>query len=112
MYFMPRTISIAIITLAIAACSTVQVGRDFDVRSFETRVERGATTRDQVRGWFGAPASTGINVDTGGERYEEWVYYFASGRMNGTSAMRVKMLQIKFDRQGIVRGYNWSASDR
>lgn len=112
MFPVSRIFTTAMLVLSLAACSTVQVGRDFDVRSFETRVERGATTRDQVRGWFGAPASTGINVDTGGERYEEWVYYFASGRLSDTSAMQMKMLQIKFDRQGIVRGYNWSASDR
>ena len=112
MFPISRIFPTAILVLSLGACSTVQVGQDFDVRAFEAKVERGATARDQVRGWLGAPASTGVNVDTGGERFEEWVYYFASGRLSDTSAMRVKMLQIKFDKQGIVRGYNWSASDR
>lgn len=112
MFSIPRAVAIAIITLLLAACGTVQVGRDFDVRSFETKVERGVTTQDQVRSWFGAPANTGVNVDTGGERFDEWTYYFAAGRLTDVSAMRVKMLQIKFDKQGVVRGYNWSTSDQ
>jgi outer membrane protein assembly factor BamE (lipoprotein component of BamABCDE complex) len=108
MFTFTRILQIAAIAAALAACSAVQVGRDFDVNAFEAKVERGATTQRQVREWLGSPSSTGVNVDTGGERFDEWVYYFAAGRLTDTSAMRVKMLQIKFDRQGIVRGYNWT----
>ena len=112
MFSIPRFVSISIIALLLAACSTVQVGRDFDARSFETRVERGVTTQDQVRNWFGAPVNTGVNVDTSGERFDEWTYYFALGRLTDVSAVRMKILQIKFDKQGLVRGYNWSTSDQ
>ncbi|MBI4937958.1 MAG: hypothetical protein HY846_07040 [Nitrosomonadales bacterium] len=112
MFTISRIFPAAMLVLSLAACSTVQLGRDFDVRSFEAKVERGSTTRDQVRGWFGAPASTGVNVDTGGERFDEWTYYFAAGRLTDTSVMRVKLLQIKFDRQGLVRGYTWSTSEQ
>ena len=112
MFSIPRFVSISIIALLLAACSTVKVGRDFDARSFETRVERGVTTQDQVRNWFGAPANTGVNVDTAGERFDEWTYYFAAGRLTDVSAVRMKILQIKFDKQGVVRGYNWSTSDQ
>ncbi len=35
--------------LLLAACGTAQIGRDFDVKSFESRVERGVTTKEQVR---------------------------------------------------------------
>lgn len=108
---MVRTVLLVIIALSLAACITVKVGQEFDVNSFEAKVKRGETTQDQVRGWLGAPSSTGVNVDTGGDRFDEWIYYFAAGRMTETSAMRMKMLQIKFDKQGVVRGYNWSATD-
>lgn len=107
-----RTVSIAAITLLLAACGSVQVGRDFDVRSADTKIERGTTTQSQVRGWLGAPTSTGVHVDTAGERFDEWTYYFASGKMSDMSGAKVKTLQIKFDKQGVVRGYNWSVSDQ
>ena len=112
MFFISRTASISIITFLLAACGTAQVGRDFDVHSVEMKIERGITTQSQVRAWFGAPTSTGINVDTGGERFDEWTYYFASGKLPGMSNAKLKMLQVKFDKQRTVRGYNWSASDQ
>ncbi len=107
-----RAASISAITLALTACSTVLMGQNFDVRSFEAKVERGITTQNQVRTWLGAPTNTGVNVDTGGERFDEWTYYFASGQLPGMSNAIVKTLQIKFDKQGVVRGYNWSASNQ
>ena len=66
------------------------------------------TTQDQVRAWLGAPTGTGISVDAGGERLDEWTYYSASGRLPDMAGAKVKYLQIKFDKQGIVRGFNWS----
>jgi outer membrane protein assembly factor BamE (lipoprotein component of BamABCDE complex) len=92
----------------LVACSSVQVGNDFDPREFESKVQRGHTTQGQVRGWLGAPAATGVSVDTGGERFEEWTYYYARGKLPNMPDLEVKILQIKFDRHGIVRGYNWS----
>lgn len=112
MFSISRIASISIITLLLAACSTVQMGRDFDVRSAEMKIERGVTTQNQIRTWLGSPPSTGISVDTGGERFDEWTYYFASGKLPSMSNAKLKMLQIKFDQQGIVRGYNWSISDQ
>jgi outer membrane protein assembly factor BamE (lipoprotein component of BamABCDE complex) len=95
--------------VSLAACSTVTVGQRFDLKTFASKVERGVTTQGQVRGWLGAPASIGVVVDTGGDRYEEWTYYFGSGRLPNMVDAQFKMLQIKFDRGGIVRGYNWTA---
>jgi outer membrane protein assembly factor BamE (lipoprotein component of BamABCDE complex) len=109
MFYFSRIAAILLIFM-LAACGTVQVGQDFDVRAFEAKVERGISTRNQVRAWLGEPAGTGISVDTGGERFDEWTYYFASGKLPGMAGAKVKMLQVKFDRQGIVRGYNWSTS--
>lgn len=107
-----RTVFAPAIVLLLAGCGVFLAGQDFDIRSFEAKVERGVTTQDQIRKWVGAPVSTGLNVDTSGDRFEEWTYYFASGRLPDISKAKVKTLQIKFDKQGIVRGYQWSMSDR
>ncbi|OGT04018.1 MAG: hypothetical protein A3F73_04305 [Gallionellales bacterium RIFCSPLOWO2_12_FULL_59_22] len=110
--FALRTVLISIIALLLAACSTVQVGQNFDLRTFEMNVERGITTQNQVRAWLGAPTGSGVSVDTGGERFDEWTYYYGSGRLPDMAGAKVKTLQIKFDKQGIVRGYNWSNPDQ
>lgn len=110
--FSLRAISISIIALLLAACSTVQVGQDFDLHTFETKVERGVTTQGQVRAWLGAPTVSGVSVDTGGEHFDDWTYYTATGKLPDMSGAKMKMLQIKFDKQGVVRSYNWSNSDR
>jgi outer membrane protein assembly factor BamE (lipoprotein component of BamABCDE complex) len=112
MFHFSRIATVSLIVFSLAACGTIQVGRDFDMRTFETRIERGATKQSEVRAWLGAPTGKGINMDTGGEHFDEWTYYFASGQMSDMSGAKVKMLQIKFDKQGVVRGYNWSASDQ
>ncbi len=108
MFSLLRTVSILLIVLSLAACSTVQVGQNFDLHAFETKIERGVSTQSQIRAWLGAPTGTGVNVDTGGARFDEWTYYYGSGRLPDMAGAKVKMLQIKFDKQGVVRGYNWS----
>jgi outer membrane protein assembly factor BamE (lipoprotein component of BamABCDE complex) len=100
---------VVLLATVVAACGSVQFGRDFDLKTFESRVERGATTQAQVRDWLGAPASAGQAVDTAGERFDEWTYYFGSGSLPDMKDAELKTLQIKFDRNGVVRGYNWSA---
>jgi len=100
------------LTAALGACSTVQVGRDFDLRVFESKAQRGVTTQAQVRGWLGAPTGVGVAVDTGGERFEEWTYYYGEGQLPNMPDARLKILQIKFDQAGIVRGYNWSGEGK
>ena len=102
-----RFMTIAVLATLLAACNTIRVGTDFDPKTFETRVQRGATTQAQVREWLGAPNGSGVTVQTDGERYGEWTYYYGEGRVSGGDA-RLKILQIKFDRSGTVRGYNWS----
>jgi outer membrane protein assembly factor BamE (lipoprotein component of BamABCDE complex) len=92
----------------LSACSTVQVGRNFDLHAFESRVQRGETSQAQVRGWLGEPASVGEAVDTNGQRFDEWTYYYGTGQLPDMENARLKILQIKFDRSGLVRGYNWS----
>lgn len=104
---------IAVILLSIdllSACGSVKVGRDFDVGVFTAKFEQGATTQSQVRAWLGEPASVGISMASDGKRYDEWDYYYAEGELPDMSKAKVKILQIKFDKQGRVSSYNWTAS--
>lgn len=103
-----RVLVPAMFLAALSACASVTIGRDFDLRTFQSKVERGVTTQAQVRGWLGAPASTGANVDAGGERLDEWTYYYGAGRLPNMPDAKLKILQLRFDRQGVLRSYNWS----
>ena len=94
----------------LSACSTVKVGRDFDVGVFAAKLEQGVTTQAQIRSWLGEPTSVGVSLSTDGTSYDEWDYYYAEGPLADMSTAKVKILQIKFDKAGKVRGYNWSAS--
>ena len=107
-----RNSAILFIVLLLSACSTVGVkmGRDFDVDGFASRVEQGVTKQIDIRAWLGEPSSVGASLATDGERLDEWVYYFAEGELSDLSMTKVKILQIKFDKQGAVRSYDWSAS--
>jgi outer membrane protein assembly factor BamE (lipoprotein component of BamABCDE complex) len=92
----------------LAACGTAQIGRDFDIKSFESRVERGVTTKAQVRDWLGAPTNAGVAVSETGERSDEWTYVFGRGSLPQMSDTLFKYLQIRFDTEGKVRSYSWS----
>lgn len=94
----------------LSACAAVKIGRDFDVGVFAAKIEQGVSTQSMVRSWLGEPTSVGVSMATDGERFDEWAYYFAEGEVSDMSTAKVKILQIKFDKQGKVRGYNWSAS--
>ena len=110
---MIKNSNIAVILLAVfllSACGTVKLGRDFDVGVFAAKIEQGVTTQNTVRSWLGEPTSVGVSLATDGERFDEWAYYFAEGELADMSTAKVKILQIKFDKQGKVRSYNWSAS--
>ena len=103
----PGKLTVSLLLL-VSACTTVRVGRDFDAAAFDGKVQRGVTTQAEVRTWLGEPAGIGVSVDTSGERYAEWNYYYGTVRIPGSAESRVKVLQIKFDQRGLVRGYNWS----
>ncbi len=94
----------------LSACGSVKVGRDFDVGVFAAKIEQGVTTQSQVRSWLGDPNGVGISLSTDGERFDEWTYYFAEGELPDLSAAKVKILQVKFNQQGKVRGYDWSTA--
>jgi len=42
---------------------------------------------------------------------QEWVYFYATGKLTGMDDAQLKILQIRFDQNGIMRSYNWSNSN-
>lgn len=112
MALMSRTIAVLTTIIFLAACSATafHLGNDFDANLFTAKIERSVTTQNQVRTWLGSPTSTGSRVETDGTQYDEWTYYFAAGKFHDLSSTQLKILQIKFDRNGIVQGYSWSNS--
>lgn len=107
-----RITSVSMLVMLLTACGSFQVGQDFDLHALQTKIERGVSTQNQITAWIGAPTSTGISMESSGESLGEWTYYFASGKLSDLSGSKVKMLQIRFDKQGVVRSYNWSISDK
>jgi outer membrane protein assembly factor BamE (lipoprotein component of BamABCDE complex) len=105
-------IPVILLATTLSACATVQLGRQFDLEAFKSQVERGSTTQEQIRQWLGAPKSSGIVVETSGDKYLEWTYFFGYGKLGDLSHAEMKILQIKFDQQGVVRGYNYSADTK
>jgi hypothetical protein len=104
-----RALSLLAAIVLLSACSTVELGRDFDLSAFDKQVRQGVSTRADVTAWLGAPAGKGTAVESNGERLEQWTYYHGKGRLPGLKDAHFSMLQVKFDAGGIVRSYNWSA---
>jgi len=103
-----HAIGVAAAALVLAACASVQIGNEFDLQTFENRVQYGVTTRAQVHEWLGEPRSMGVAVDVDGRRYVEWTYLSGHAHMPGMKDARFKILQVKFDQQGIVRSYEYT----
>lgn len=94
----------------LSGCSTVQIGRDFDIEAFEEIVGMADMSKAQVKELLGVPKGKGIAVEEDGKRLDEWLYFFGSGKLPDMSDTTIKTLQIRFDKKGIVRSYNWSYS--
>ena len=108
--FRLRALACGLCALAVAGCASVELGSPFDLQSFEASVQRGVTTRAQVQAWLGAPPSRGVDVESTGERFEQWTYYYGEGQLPRLGGSRWKSLQIRFDAGGVVRAYNWSSN--
>jgi hypothetical protein len=109
---MRRILFGAILTFALSACGSFQIGGNFDLAAFEANVQRGSSTQADVQRWLGAPSSRGVSVETDGTRYTQWSYYYGTGELSGPSNARVKLLQVKFDRAGVVQAYNWTGDSK
>ena len=100
----------AFITLQLTACGSVQVGHDFNVRLFKSSVKANVTTQSQVKSWLGEANSKGVSLDKDGELSDEWMYFYGAGSLSDMKSARLKILQIRFNKNGIVNSYNWSSS--
>lgn len=78
--------------------------------AFENMAKVGETTKEQIRSQIGSPKSQGVSLNRDGERLFEWVYFYATAKVSDMDAAKLKILQIRFDHQGILRSYNWSSS--
>jgi len=99
-----------LLTLQLAGCSSLQVGQDFDVQLFNSLVKTNTTTKSQVKGWLGVPNSVGISLDKDGEVSDEWMYFYGAGSLSNMESAKLKILQIRFNKNGIINSYNWSTS--
>jgi len=93
-------------TAALPAPTSVSVAR-VEFAAIEAKLKRNATNQLQVHTLLGAPHAVGASVDTNGVRYEEWLYYLGANGTPGPRRDGAATLEIKFDRQGIVRAYRW-----
>ncbi|MBI5918593.1 MAG: outer membrane protein assembly factor BamE [Nitrosomonadales bacterium] len=98
-------------TLAGCGAATVRIGNDFDAQSVVRQIKAGVTTKAQIRQWLGEPQGAGDALEISGESYEQWTYFYGSGRIPNMSKPTVKTFQIKFDQAGVVRAFNWSDSE-
>jgi hypothetical protein len=105
-----RIATILVSVVLVSACGSAKVGHDFDVDLFASKIEQGVTTQDQVRSWLGEPTGVGVSVATSGERFNVWNYYFVHGKWHDLTTAKLKVLQVKFDKAGTVRSYDWSTS--
>lgn len=98
----------AAVALLLNGCASVNIGKDFDLQTFEQRVAVGETQRTDVRRWLGEPVSTGQVVRSDGTRMEEWTYYHGTGRWPRMEDAQLKYLEIRFRADGVVDSYKWS----
>jgi hypothetical protein len=98
----------AAVALLLNGCASVNIGKDFDLQTFEQRVAVGETQRTDVRRWLGEPVSTGQVVRSDGTRMEEWTYYHGTGRLPRMDNAKLKYLEIRFRGDGTVDSYKWS----
>jgi len=103
-----RRLSPLPLVLALSGCAAVNIGQDFDLQKFEAEVQRGSTTQKDIRQWLGEPVSTGVVVNTEGRRFTRWVYYYGQGKPMRFKDVSFKMLEVQFDKNKIVQGYDWS----
>jgi outer membrane protein assembly factor BamE (lipoprotein component of BamABCDE complex) len=87
------------LTFSLVGCAGATMsGKSFDPKQVST-IEKGKTTKQEVRSRFGEPIST-RPTETG----EVWSYYFQSvSFMNENHS-----LDIDFDRSGIVTDYRYN----
>lgn len=96
---------ISLSLMALASCTTIQIGKDFRLQSFTKNAELGKTTQNQIFAWLGKPMSSGISVKEDGQRLVEWFYFYGNGKLPNMENAKIKTLQIRLNK-GILQSYN------
>jgi outer membrane protein assembly factor BamE (lipoprotein component of BamABCDE complex) len=91
-----------LIVLAISLAGCASVGRNFPSSPVE-RIEKGVSTKKDVRQMFGEPFRTG--VDNG---FESWTYVYNRWSLFGST--RSKDLYVVFNKDGTVRAYTFNSN--
>src|SRR5712692_2627733 len=86
--------------LLTAGCFTV--GSNF-VSAPVKRIEKGVTTKTEIKKYFGDPFRTGLD-----DGYESWTYVY--NRWSPFSKARSKDLYIVFNKDGTVRSYTFNSN--
>jgi len=108
LFRLTTSLCILVSTLLLLAC-TIKFGKEFDPQAFQTWIKREESTLTQVREHLGAPQSTGIVVEADGSEYKRWIYYYGKGKLTNMKDAKLKILEIRFNKQQKVASYNWSA---
>jgi hypothetical protein len=88
------------VSLVLAACAGLTVGRDFPSPRLGT-VRTGATTKADLARLFGEPTQVGIRD---GDPTWTW-YYFRKGTPDLS-----KQLEVSFTPDGVVKSYSFSSN--
>lgn len=109
--------TIFLLVLAIIIACASKSGRKINYREVKN-IEKGATTREEVRRMFGRPQQTGVLSD--GKTFETFMYFTARnkpqnfvpivGAVSGGMNMEQEILQISFNEDGIVQDFVYTDS--
>ncbi len=102
-----RFIGAACGLVLLSGCASFQFGSNFNLTHFAANIEHGVTTQAEVQQWLGAPQNTGVVVNRDGEQLQRWLYYYGKGKLGDMGKARMKTLEVQFDRDGVVRAYDW-----
>jgi outer membrane protein assembly factor BamE (lipoprotein component of BamABCDE complex) len=95
-----RVVPVLALTLALAGCFSV--GRNFSSAPVR-KIEKGVSTKEDVRKLFGEPFRTGLD-----DGYESWTYVY--NRWAPFSQTKSKDLYIVFNKDGTVRTYTFNSN--
>lgn len=102
-----KMLGIPLLLLFIVGCATVNMGRDFDLSQIDTKIQIGKSTQAEISALVGPPLSRGVEHRQG-KVLQEWVWYSGSGKLPSMQHARLKLLQVRFNSDGVVESYNWS----
>jgi hypothetical protein len=99
---MRRASGVCALILCLGVSGCLSVGREFPVEPVR-KIEKGATTQDEIRQMFGEPWRTGIDD---GQR--TWTYGRYRYSLFGDAATRD--LVVRFDAGGVVVSYSFNST--